>query len=223
METSLIFPAMVAIMKDVEAIKKEKTNTQGAGFKYRGVDDAYNSLHGSFAKNGVFIMHDVLERKETERVSKQGGALFYVTLTIRFAFYAGDGSFVTSTVSGTAMDSGDKADNKCMSIAAKYCLLIAFLIPTEDMPDPDAQTHEVKAKEPVIIPKPEPVGPVPMTEKVWVKYVARMQGGEKGLPEKIRKAFILNSTQDKTLKVFETIPIEPTFDMIIDEPIKSQT
>lgn len=192
---------MASIMKEVEAIKKEKTNTQGAGFKYRGIDDVMNSLHEAFAKNGVFITTEVLERKEVERQSKSGGTLFYVTITVRFTFNASDGSFISSTIYGTAMDSGDKADNKCMSIALKYCLLQAFLIPTEDMVDPDSQTHEVKPK--AEKPKEQPKGPVQMTEAIFRKFIVRMNGGEQGLPEKIRAAFILNSEQDRELKMFE--------------------
>lgn len=217
MEQAMIYPAMVEIMKDVEAIKKEKTNQQGASFKYRGIDDVMNSLHESFAKNGVFITTEVIDRKEIERQSKSGGALFYVTITVKFTFNASDGSFISSVIYGTAMDSGDKADNKCMSIALKYCLLQAFLIPTEEMTDPDSQTHEVKPKAipaPPQPPKdrhvqeggkitPPPEGPVQMSEKVFEKFVIRMNGGETGLPEKIRKAFILDESQDKVLKMFE--------------------
>jgi hypothetical protein len=46
------------------------------------------------------------------------------------------------------MDSGDKATNKAMSAAYKYAAMQAFCIPTEGDNDADAQTHEVKAKEP---------------------------------------------------------------------------
>jgi hypothetical protein len=56
-----------------------------------------------------------------------------------------DGSSVTTVITGEAMDSGDKATNKAMSVALKYALLQMFLIPTDDMRDPDATTHpEVK-------------------------------------------------------------------------------
>jgi hypothetical protein len=44
------------------------------------------------------------------------------------------------------MDSGDKSSNKAMSVAHKYALLQAFCIPTKDIDDPDAETHEVAPK-----------------------------------------------------------------------------
>jgi hypothetical protein len=42
------------------------------------------------------------------------------------------------------MDSGDKATNKAMSIAFKYACFQVFCIPTEEMQDPDAESHKVE-------------------------------------------------------------------------------
>lgn len=216
-----IHQAMIRIMRSVEAIKKEKTNTQGSGFKYRGIDDVMNSLHNAFAEAGVYIMPEVLERKETERVSKQGGALFYVTQTIRFNFIAEDGSAATAIVNGTAMDSGDKADNKGMSIGLKYALLQAFLIPTEDMAEPDSQTHEVKpiakpapapartAQPPA--PTPRPDGKIELNQKIWDRAIARMEAGE-NIVENIRKVYVLTPEHEAILKTYEqkfTPPLPP--------------
>lgn len=192
-KNGMIFPAMVAIMKDVEAIKKEKT---GQGFKYRGIDDVMNSLHESFAKHGVFITTEVIDRKEVERLSNANKPLFYVTITVRFTFNAEDGSYISSLIYGTAMDSGDKADNKCMSIALKYCLLQAFLIPTEEMVDPDSQTHDVK-------PKAEPKSKPTMTEQIWQRGVEKMKEGDHTIPEKMRKAYDLTPDQEINLQGFE--------------------
>lgn len=55
-----------------------------------------------------------------------------------------DGSIHTVTTYGEAMDSGDKATNKAMSIAYKYAAFQAFCIPTEETAvDPDAEVHQV--------------------------------------------------------------------------------
>jgi len=135
-----IYPAMIAVMRDIESIAKGKTN-QAQGFKFRGIDDVYNSIHNVMAKNGVFSIPQVLEERTEERKTQRGGNLIYRILKIKYTFYAEDGSNVESIVIGEGMDSGDKASNKAMSIADKYCLLQAFKIPTEDMAEPDAQTH----------------------------------------------------------------------------------
>ena len=208
-ETSMnIYQAMAKIMRSVEAIKKEKTNTQGSGFKYRGIDDVMNSLHDSFAEASVFITIEVMERLERDRPSKSGGVNIYVTQKIKFTFHAPDGSSVYSVINGTAMDSGDKADNKSLSIGLKYALLQSFLIPTEDMAEADAHTYEVMPQKQASATKeatPAKDGvPQPMTNQMWVKFVARLGAGETTeLPDKIRKAFILNAEQDRTLSMYE--------------------
>lgn len=187
---------MIEIMRAVEAIKKEKVNKQGEGFKYRGIDDVMNSLHQAFADAGVFITTEVLERTEKERQSRSGSALFYITSKIRFTFHAEDGSSISSTVCGTAMDSGDKADNKCLSIGLKYALLQAFLIPTEDMAEPDAQTHEVRATEPVRM---------PMDEKRFNGFMDYIRSSEKITPEvekiirRTKERFSLSEWQVQTV------------------------
>jgi len=138
-----IYPAMISVMKDVGAISKDKVN-QMQKFKFRGIDDVYNSLHETMAKHGVFSVPTVLEERSEERKTKNGGALIYRILKIKYTFYAEDGSSVEAIVIGEGMDSGDKASNKAMSIADKYCLLQAFKIPTEDISDPDSETHVIK-------------------------------------------------------------------------------
>jgi len=143
MEKQLIYEKMAAIMKAVNPIAKGNRNQQ-QGFMYRGIDDIMNELHEAFAANDVFITTNVVERTEDERVSKNGGALFYVKCKCSFTFYTTDGSNVTATTIGEGLDSGDKGTNKAMSIALKYALLQTFLIPTNDQKDPDAETHEVK-------------------------------------------------------------------------------
>ncbi len=45
------------------------------------------------------------------------------------------------------MDNGDKGANKAISVALKYALLQTFMIPTQEMIDPDKEAHEVKKKE----------------------------------------------------------------------------
>ncbi len=141
-----IFPAMVAIMRDMKAIKKDGYN-QGQKFKFRGIDDVYNTLNPILAEHGVFIAPEVLETTREERQSKSGGVMAHVTTKVRYAFYAEDGSSVSCIVTGEGMDSGDKATPKALSIAMKYALFQTFCIPTEDIADPDADSYEVAPKQ----------------------------------------------------------------------------
>jgi hypothetical protein len=146
MEPGLIYQRIIAILNGVDFIGKDKKNTQ-QNYNFRGIDDVYNELHPVFAKNGVFICPNVVRVDREERQSKGGGALIYTIVDVRFTFYTVDGSCVESTMTGEAMDSGDKGCNKAMSAALKYALMQMFLIPTIDTKDTEEQTHEVKSKE----------------------------------------------------------------------------
>lgn len=135
-----IFQSLAAVMADVSAIGKNRKNQQ-QGFRFRGIDDVYNAVHPLLAKHGVFTTPEVLSERTEERTTGKGGNLIYRVLTIRYTFFAADGSYFCATVIGEAMDSGDKAANKAMAVAHKYALLQTLCIPTEDMADPDAETQ----------------------------------------------------------------------------------
>lgn len=137
-----IYSLLANIADMIGAITKDKRNTQGSGFMYRGIDDVMNALHPLLAKFGVTIIPNVLDYTREERVTGKGTNLLYTIMKVRYTFYAPDGSNVSCTVIGEAMDSGDKASNKAMSVAYKYACFQTFCIPTEEMIDPDSETHE---------------------------------------------------------------------------------
>ena len=128
-------------------ISKTRTNTQGSGYKFRGIDDVFNALSPLLATHGLCILPRMLTRTCEERRSKSGGNLFYVTVEAEFDLVAAeDGSKHTIRTFGEAMDSGDKATNKAMSAAYKYAAMQAFSIPTEGDNDTENHTHEVMPK-----------------------------------------------------------------------------
>lgn len=127
-------------------ISKDRKNEQ-QHYKFRGIDDVYNSLSPLLAAEGLCILPRMLSREVIERKTKSDTALFYVTVEAEFDIVcAEDGSKHTIRTFGEAMDSGDKATNKAMSAAYKYAAFQAFAIPTEGDNDADATTHEVAAR-----------------------------------------------------------------------------
>ena len=142
--TPLIFKKIIEVMADINAIGKDRRNQQ-QGFQFRGIDDVMNELHSSLAKCGVFVLPKVLEETRTTGKTSRGGDMFYTRLKINFGFYAEDGSHVDAVVIGEAMDTGDKASNKALSIGLKYAMLQVFCIPTEDEKDPDAVSPQPAA------------------------------------------------------------------------------
>ena len=147
-----IFESIVAIQADVDFIGKDKQSETGQRFKYRGVDQVLNTLHPLFAKHKVFAVPEVLEILNREwKTTKTGASVVYQTAKVRYTFYAEDGSSVSATVLGEAMDSGDKASNKCMSVAYKYACFQILSIPTEETtadPDDETETFAKPAQKP---------------------------------------------------------------------------
>lgn len=141
-----IYDAISNVMAEIGAISKEKKNQQ-QGFMYRGIDDVYNALQPALVKHKVFVTPFVENEIREERTNKNGTLMFYTRLEVLYKFYAVDGSFVETKVIGEAMDSGDKATNKALSIAYKYACFQVFCIPTEEMIDPDGESHQVKPKD----------------------------------------------------------------------------
>ena len=142
-----IYESINKIMEQIPAISKSKTNQQ-QGFKFRGIDDVMNTLQPILAKNKVFVTPEVIENNREERLTKSGGTITYSIMKIKYTFFAEDGTFITATTVGEAMDTADKASNKSMAIAFKYALFQVFCIPTEEMQDPDEITPENSFKKP---------------------------------------------------------------------------
>ena len=151
----LIYRSMLAVMADMEAIGKSQKNAQ-QGFNYRGIDQVYNALNPLLTKHGIFMTSEVLDKTREERTNKNGTVLAFTCLKMRYHFHAADGSSVATEVEGEGMDSGDKSSNKAMAVAHKYALLQAYCIPTQDMPDPDGEAHEIEPRPAVPAPPPLP-------------------------------------------------------------------
>lgn len=148
--SDLIFKQMNKIQAEADGLVKEQENKM-QGFRYRGVDDAYNYLHDIFAKHSVFTVPRVMNMVREERLTKKGGLLLYTMLTMEYDFIAEDGSKVTACVMGEAMDSSDKSCNKAMSVAHKMALFQITMLPTMLSADTEEEHHEpmpkVEAKE----------------------------------------------------------------------------
>lgn len=128
-------------------ITKSRTNQQGATYKFRGIDDIFNTISPLLAEHGLCILPRVLARECVERITSKGSAIFYVTVEVEFDFVcAEDGSKHTVKTFGEAMDMSDKATNKAMSAAYKYAALQAFAIPTEGDNDTENHTPELAAR-----------------------------------------------------------------------------
>ncbi|RYZ96003.1 MAG: hypothetical protein EOO68_17595 [Moraxellaceae bacterium] len=140
-----VYQAINAVQRALskEGIAKERMASGfGAGYAFRGIDDVYNTLSPLLSEHGLVIIPRCVERHESQRQSGPK-TLYFVVVKMEFDFVSSeDGSKHTACTYGEAMDSGDKATNKAMSIAYKYACFQTFAIPTEGDNDPDATVHE---------------------------------------------------------------------------------
>ena len=136
-----IYQKINAIMREIPAIGKDKQNKQ-QGFAYRGIDDVMNVLFPLLSRHGVFVVPEVLSTSRSERTTKNGGNMAFTVSTVKYTFYATDGSSVSAITTGEGMDGADKSTNKSMAAAMKYAFFQTFCIPTEEAAndDPDMET-----------------------------------------------------------------------------------
>lgn len=140
-----IYKAISATMKDIGVVGKGDSNDFDH-YKYRGIDAVMNALNPAMIKNGIFVTPTVIDSKREERQGKNGTLMMYSVITVKYTFYADDGSSVECVVVGEAMDRSDKSTNKAMSAAFKYACFQTFCIPTEEMIDTGSESLEMGAK-----------------------------------------------------------------------------
>lgn len=127
-----IYERMAYVAAEVEAVAKRKRDGAGVPYPFRGIDDIMQALKEPMGTAELFVAPTVLEHTRTEYQSSGGTPMQRSLMSVRFTFYAPDGSLVNLVTVGEAADSSDKAANKAMTAALKYALLQAFLIPTAE-------------------------------------------------------------------------------------------
>lgn len=190
-----VYEAIRNVMKSIgaEGISKDRKNAQ-QGYQFRGIDDVYNALNPLLAEQGLIILPTVKSRKQEERATKSGGALYYTVVDMDFAIVsAKDGSTATISTVGEAMDSADKSTNKAMAAAYKYAAMMLFCIPTVGDNDADATTHE-----------PQKKAPPAKTSQDQAAVIAVIKAGidevrAKGTIEDLNKWYATHATQIKAM------------------------
>ena len=140
-----IAQALNEIMKAVGAIAKtDRNNAQG--FNFRGIDSVVNAVSPQLQKFGVIVVPTVEEYDYASvEIGKNRTVMGHVKVKVTYTFIGANGDAIKATVVGEAMDSGDKATAKAMSVAFRTALLQSLSLPTDDI-DPDAQSYERSEK-----------------------------------------------------------------------------
>lgn len=128
---SKIHEAIRGAMADIAKTGIAKlSRNKDQGYNFRGVEAAMNEMSPILIRNGITITPSYSELNVSERESKSGGKLRFVTVKGSFKFEAEDGSFVVGEAYGEGMDSSDKATSKATSVAFRTALFQQFVVPT---------------------------------------------------------------------------------------------
>ena len=169
---------MAAIMGKVPAIGKDSENKQ-QGYKFRGIDEVYNVLHSILAAHKVFPMPEVISENRGTVLTNNGKTMMHTTVTVKYTFYAEDGSNVSCVMIGEGMDMGDKSGNKAVAGAEKYAFVQVFCIPTSEPKDSENDSPEVAPPEPPITfeelsKRIVETKAIPHLANLWKKYALDM-------------------------------------------------
>lgn len=148
-EKPTIQTALAAVMADVRAVGKDSTNQQ-QGFRFRGIDATVNAVGPALRTHGVIVTPNVRTyERGVVHVGQRQTPMGHVAVVVEYTFTGPAGDSLTCSAPGEAMDSGDKATAKAMSVAYRTALLQALCLPTDEI-DPDEQTYE-RAKAPDVV------------------------------------------------------------------------
>jgi hypothetical protein len=136
---------LIGVMRDVGAVQKNDRNN-AQNFAFRGIDAVINAVYPALIKNGVIVVPTI---EKDEYSSIEIGAkrtnMGHARVTVAYTFYGLEGDSITARVSAEAMDAGDKATAKAMSVAMRTALLQTLALPTGET-DPDATSYERSPK-----------------------------------------------------------------------------
>lgn len=108
-ENLQVFKSIAEVMAELSeiGISKDRRNEQQK-YKFRGIDDIYNTLSGLLSKHKICIIPYCQNRQSVERVTKSGGVSFYTTVTVKYDIISAiDGSKVECCTVGEAMDTAE--------------------------------------------------------------------------------------------------------------------
>lgn len=156
-EPLTIHEALVAVMVDVGAVAKRDENAK-FNFMFRGIDAVVNAVSPALKKHGVVVLPNVLDVRYDEVTTVNGKSSTACRVRVAYVFHGPAGDQLTATVIGEAMDVGDKASPKAMSVAFRTALLQALALPTDDMDPDDFNYEKAEAPKPMTEAQKEVIG-----------------------------------------------------------------
>jgi hypothetical protein len=144
---------VLELMRAVESIAKEKQANLGSGgrFKFRGIDDAQDAVGHAMRQVGLIMRTEVVAKDyehHTVRKSTDNGPVevLWTTATVTMRYVFVDPETLSEhpfEMLGEGRDASDKGSSKAASMACKYGLFQALMIPVNGLDDGDAESPQV--------------------------------------------------------------------------------
>lgn len=192
--TSSVVSLLSRVAAEVGAVKKGDRNQQQK-FSFRGIDAVTKAVYPALVRHGVIAVPDLQSVEYETQQARSGGNLNLCRVIVGYVFWGPAGDTVRAVVAAEAMDSGDKATAKAMSVAFRTALLQVLTLPTDE-PDPDSFTYETQAPARAVAAAPAPsvenvlaeIESATTTKELQGVYVSN-QLGSPGVPVRVREAF----------------------------------
>lgn len=150
-EHASIVTCLSTAMEIVRAVGKDGQNHQ-QNYSFRGIDSVVNAVSPALRQVGVVVIPELRNVEyEAVEVGNKRSLMQSCKVVVAFTFHGPAGDSLTAVAPGEAMDSGDKATAKAMSVAFRIALLQALCIPTTD-PDPDEHSYERSPRQVMVPP-----------------------------------------------------------------------
>jgi ERF superfamily protein len=148
---------VLELMRKVNAIGKDRQADQGAGgrFKFRGIDEAMDAVGHAMREVGLTLETEMLDKDYghnpvtktyMDRGEERTSTVLWTTATVTYRYIfvdPTDGSRHVFEMAGEGRDASDKATSKAGSMALKYGLFQALMIPVTGMDDGDTESPQV--------------------------------------------------------------------------------
>lgn len=146
----------------IGALPKTEQNKE-QHFAFRSIDSILAHAKPVFSELGISVTPSVVDKAYEQVQSSRGTRGWRCTVTMQYVFALGsDGSSITTSMVGEAVDYGDKSSTKAAQMAFKYALTQVLSIGATDA-DPDGESPEA-----VVPPDPQ-VPQVDLTDLIRTK------------------------------------------------------
>lgn len=142
-----VYGKIFAVMQRVSSVGKNGTVKPEAGkrgptYSFRSIEDVVAAIGQAQRDVGLLILPRVMDQEVSrEQVTTSSGyTTVWTTVHVKVQYVMvdpADGSQTVTSMYGEGRDNSDKATSKAMSMALKYALTQAFMVPTEDTSDGD--------------------------------------------------------------------------------------